>query len=74
MGNLPELVWPEQDAKAGDGVVSWPPSLALGAAGADVVNAARAQASQQGSLQGQVQTHCVYVFLSLNRLYISECK
>lgn len=74
VGSLPELVWPEQDSKAGDGGVSWPLSLALGAAGTDVVNAACAQDSLQGNLQGQVQTHCVYVFSSLNRLYISECK
>ena len=63
-----------QGLGAGEGVVSLLPSLALGAAGADVVNAVWAWASWQGALQGQVQSHCVYVFSSLNRLYILTCK
>lgn len=33
-----------------------------------------AHPGQQGTLPGQVQTHCVYVFSNLNRLYILECK
>lgn len=53
VGNLPELLWPEQDSMAGDGVASWPPSLALGAAGADLVNAARARPASRAIFKGR---------------------